>query len=99
MSSTKSDTLSVRIVTPEAVVWEGSARSVSSKNSAGPFDVLPDHANMVTLIEREPIVVDTDAGEHRFEFSKAVIYVRESTVSVYADITPAHDAEIQQATR
>ncbi len=80
------DELHVKVETPEGVVWEGAAQSVSSSNSVGPFDILPDHANMVTLIENQPIVIVSSAGEKRLNFMKAVISFRDNAVSVYADI-------------
>jgi F-type H+-transporting ATPase subunit epsilon len=82
-----SASLIVKIVTPAGVIWEGTAESVSSHNSSGDFDVLPDHANMVTLIEKEPIILLTAGKEQRFEFEKAVLSVRDNRVAVYADIS------------
>ena len=80
-----SDELRVKVQTPAAVVWEGAASAVSSVNEVGPFDVLPDHSNMITLVE-SPIMVVTTGGEKTFDFAKAVIFVRDNAVSIYADI-------------
>ena len=43
------DTLQVRIVSPKGEVFKGEATAVSSRNSVGNFDILPQHANFVTL--------------------------------------------------
>ena len=48
-------TLHVRITQATDVLWEGEALSVSSENVDGPFDVLPLHANFVTLLKDVPI--------------------------------------------
>ena len=80
------DELSVKVQTPVSVIWEGAASAVSSVNSVGPFDVLPDHANMVTLVEGVPIRVLTGGQERAFSFARAVISVHENAVSIYADI-------------
>jgi F-type H+-transporting ATPase subunit epsilon len=78
--------LQVTIQTPEAVIWEGKAQSVSSQNSAGVFDILPDHANMITLIDQKPIVVVTSKGPQEFKFGRALISVEENKIHIYADI-------------
>jgi len=86
------DELTVRIETPESVVWEGHASAVSSKNSAGVFDILPDHTNLITLVEGAPITIVTSVGDKSFTFAKAVISVRENIVSVYADIVSGNSS-------
>ena len=78
--------LHVKVENPERVIWEGDADSVSSVNSIGPFDILPDHANMITLIEKQPITVVASSHEQTFSFEKAVILVRQNLVSIFADI-------------
>lgn len=87
------DELQVRIQTPEGLIWEGRAQSVSSQNSAGAFDILPDHANIITLIERQPITIIFSGGQKEFTFEKAIISFRENKLSIYADITPGSAAE------
>jgi F0F1-type ATP synthase epsilon subunit len=79
--------LDVRISKATNVVWEGKAQSVSSKNAQGAFDILPMHANFVTLIRNEPIVVHHDDVEDTYTFKESVIYVQNNSVKVYADIT------------
>jgi len=80
-----SSLLNVKIQGPEAVIWEGQARSVSSTNSQGDFDVLPDHANMITLVEKHPLrVVNKDGNPIKLALPRMVIYVRNNFVSVYS---------------
>ncbi len=80
-------TIPVRIQTPESLVWEGNALSLSATNSAGPFDILPQHANMITIIEGNPIEVVTTFGTRKFVFDKAVLAVKDDSVSIYANIS------------
>lgn len=87
--------LRVRVQTPEGVVWEGSAEAVSSKNAAGPFDILPEHANIITLIEGHPIEVVIAGGSKNFSFEKALISVENDQVSIYADIVPGKKEDTQ----
>ena len=76
----------VKIQTPDSIVWEGRADSISSENSAGPFDILPMHGNMITIIDGKPIEVASAGGTRKFTFEKAVITVRDGAVTIYANI-------------
>jgi F-type H+-transporting ATPase subunit epsilon len=79
--------LSVRITSPDHVIWEGNAKSVSSKNSDGPFDILPEHANFVTVIEQNPITIRTTEKKPLiYTFGQSVIYAHDNTVNIYTTI-------------
>ena len=80
--------LNVRIVTPKAIVYEGTALSVSSKNSKGKFDILPQHANFITIVEKSPIIIRTDLKKRLiFNFEVAIISTIKNLVNIYTDIT------------
>lgn len=83
---TKGEKFKVRINSPNESIWEGMAVSLSSKNSAGPFDILPEHANFITMIQNEPIIVRTLGKEHVFTYKNAVLSVYNREVTIYADI-------------
>lgn len=81
------DQLRVRVSRATERIWEGDALSVSSTNSHGAFDVLPQHANFVTLIKNADVLVeDARGGKHTFTFRQCVLHVHMNTVNVYADI-------------
>ncbi len=83
-------TLHVRIISPQNIILDTEATSVSSKNTQGPFDILPQHANFITLIENSPIVVRlTDQRMLSFGFPLAIILVRENNVNIYTHIAYA----------
>jgi hypothetical protein len=50
-----SNVLNVKILSPTQTIFEGEAYSVSSANSAGNFDILPYHANFITMVQKVPI--------------------------------------------
>lgn len=52
-----STTLNVKILSPTQTIFEGEALSVSSANSAGKFDILPYHANFITLVQKSPVIL------------------------------------------
>lgn len=76
--------IAVKIINTEKVLWEGTAEAVSSVNSDGPFDILPEHANFLTLVQDTPIVIHhADNKSQEFRFKKAIVYVFSDKVSVY----------------
>lgn len=79
--------LNVRIDSPEKVIWEGKATSVSSVNSEGAFDILPEHASFITFVENKPVIIRQDKKElGRYTFERAILYVRNNSVTVYTNI-------------
>lgn len=87
MKKQLAEEFAVAIVSPDERIWEGGAVSLSSKNSTGPFDILPGHANFVTIIKNEPIIVRTlDEGRKEFTYKNAVIAINNNSVSIYSDI-------------
>lgn len=53
------DVLNVKIFSPTQTIFEGEAVSISSVNSVGKFDILPFHANFITLVQKNPIIIRT----------------------------------------
>lgn len=79
--------LSVRIDSPEKTIWEGKATSVSSVNSQGPFDILPQHASFITIVEKKPLTIVTDKGKNlKFNFDRCVIHTHAGNITVYTNI-------------
>jgi F0F1-type ATP synthase epsilon subunit len=81
------DTFRVTIRTPDSLVWQGRALSVSSANNKGVFDILPEHANLITLIDNQPITISTETGTRKFMFEKAVLSFKDNAASIYANIS------------
>ncbi len=77
-------TLHVRIISPRELLLDAQAQSVSSKNMAGSFDILPLHANFITLIENSEIVIRIlNQKTQTFKFPLAIIMAAENKVNIY----------------
>lgn len=82
-------TLHVRIISPHELLLDSQASSVSSKNSRGSFDILPQHANFLTVVENQPIVVRIPNQKPlNYKFPIAIIMVAENKVNIYTYIQP-----------
>lgn len=77
-------TLHVRILSPQQLLLDTEAYSVSSKNSQGPFDILPQHANFITMVENSKVVVrPVKEKEAAFNFPLAIIINSSNKVNIY----------------
>ena len=85
--SVENEVMHVRISRSTDTVWEGDVQSVSSENSTGAFDILPMHANFISVVENKPFVLRmNDGSQKEFTFEKAVIFVRNNTVRIFANL-------------
>ena len=74
----------VKITSPNKILYEGEAESVTSTNSNGLFDILADHANFITLIENKPIIIRLPKKPPlTFNFPIAIIYTSKNLVNIY----------------
>ena len=87
MSQNK-QTLHVRIISPQKLFLDTDASSVSSKNQQGNFDILPQHANFITMIENTPIVIRIEGQKPLiFNFPMAILVTHENKVDIYTYIS------------
>ena len=80
--------LNVHVVTPRRFLYQGFALSVSSRNSEGKFDILPEHANFITLVENQDITIKKpDNTSLVVKVHQAIIFNTENEVEIYAEPT------------
>ena len=78
------EVIAVKLTSPEAVVWEGEALSLTSKNSEGIFDLYPDHARFMTLLEGVDVSLQLPNGQEEvFTIDKAVLLFQDATAKIY----------------
>ncbi len=91
---TDENVLQVKVISPSQDLFTGPAISVSSKNSAGNFDILPQHANFITLIQNEPIYIrKPDRQTEMYRFPLAIMHVNNNSVAIYTNILAAASPE------
>ena len=74
-------------MSPKQIFYNGPAQSVSSTNSQGKFDILPSHANFISLVQNEPIIVrPKNQQPQTYKFPLAIIYSSNDQVNIYTDI-------------
>ena len=68
------------------ILYEGKVDSLSSYNDSGPFDVLPLHANFISLIKKSVSLRLRGKIVEELPIETGVIAVRENEIQVYLGI-------------
>lgn len=86
--------LKVQIYSTSAVLETIEVDALSSKNSVGEFSVLPNHAQLITLI-RDSKILFYKGGEviQVLSCKRAVIHIKDNTVNVFTDIAGPEDLD------
>jgi F-type H+-transporting ATPase subunit epsilon len=76
----------IEIITPDKKVFEGDIRSVRVPGKKGSFQVLKDHAPIISTLENGSVfVVGEDGSETIFEVTGGVIEVKSNRIILLAD--------------
>ncbi len=75
----------VDIITPDRKVFSGEATAVTFPGSEGQFQVLTDHAPLVSTLGQGPIVVQGITGQQTFTVDGGVVEVLQNNVLVLAE--------------
>lgn len=78
--------LHVEIVTPEGTLYSGSAQAVTLPGGLAPFQVLVNHAPIISTLELGPLrILDADGNEHLFAVMSGFVEVKHNRVSIVAE--------------
>jgi F-type H+-transporting ATPase subunit epsilon len=80
-----SDSLKVSVISPERVLFEGTARGVVAPAFDGEMGILPMHAPLMTLLGRGTLKVDASEGEKRFLVDGGFLQVVDDHVRVVTE--------------
>ncbi len=79
--------LKLKIVTPERVEFDGEAQSVTVPGTLGSFEILTDHAPIISSLEKGMVEYTTAAGEKLEQtISGGFVEVQKNVVSVCVEI-------------
>ena len=78
--------MKIEIITPDKKVYEGDVKSARVPGKKGSFQVLKDHAPIVSTLENGPVILVTQEGiESTYEISGGVIEVKANKIILLAD--------------
>lgn len=76
----------IEIITPDKKVYEGDIKSVRVPGKKGSFQVLKDHAPIISTLEEGKVIMVEQEGEEKiFEISSGVIEVKANKIILLAD--------------
>ena len=78
--------MKIEIITPDKKIFEGEVKSVRVPGKKGSFQVLKDHAPIISTLENGSVrIVDQENNEIIYEISGGVIEVKANKVILLAD--------------
>jgi len=73
--------MKIEIITPDKKIFEGDIKSIRVPGKKGSFQVLKDHAPIISTLENGPVIMVDQAGtETRYEINGGVIEVRQNKI-------------------
>ncbi len=78
--------MKIEIITPDRKIFEGDIKSIRVPGKKGSFQVLKDHAPIISTLENGPvIIVDQEDKEIRYNINKGVIEVKQNKIILLAE--------------
>lgn len=78
--------MKIEIITPEKKIFEGDIKSVRVPGKKGSFQVLKDHAPIISTLDNGPvIIVDMNNIETVYEINGGVIEVKANRIILLAE--------------
>jgi len=68
------------------VLFDDDIFSLTTKNDTGTFDVLPEHANFISLINSKLIIGKLDGSKQEITINNGLLKVKDSSIHCYVDL-------------
>lgn len=78
--------MKLEIITPDSKIYEGDIKSIRVPGKKGSFQVLKDHAPIISTLENGKVfIVDQDGKETNLEINGGVIEVKMNKIILLAE--------------
>lgn len=77
--------MNLEIITPDTTIYEGEAELVQLPGIDGSFEILNNHAPLISALKQGKIKIKKDGKEEFFEINGGVIEVLENKVLILAE--------------
>ena len=78
--------LKLRIVSPEKIEFEGAVESVLVPGTLGQFEILDNHAPIISSLSNGFVEYKTSDGKHRVDISAGFVSVKQNEVNVCVEL-------------
>ena len=76
----------LKIRNRENIIFDGLVSSISSVNDTGKFDILPEHANFISLIKDVITIRDVGGKTREIKIGSGILRVLNNRASIYLGI-------------
>ena len=80
------DCIALHIVSPEGTLVEMTVSAVTLPGTLCPFEVLKNHAALISSLSKGDIVYVTDGKENRLSIAEGFVEVRDNKVDVCVEV-------------
>lgn len=92
MSNTdKKQIMHLTIITPDKKVFEGDVQQVTFPGGAGKFQVMKNHAPLVSSLQKGAIRYVSDKQEHALAIEEGLVEVLNNTITVLVSSDNSHN--------
>jgi F-type H+-transporting ATPase subunit epsilon len=78
--------MKLEIITPDKQVYQGDITSIRVPGKKGSFQVLKDHAPIISTLENGPVIlIDQEGNQVSYEIDGGVIEVRQNKIILLAE--------------
>ncbi|WP_293298974.1 ATP synthase F1 subunit epsilon [Pedobacter sp. UBA4863] len=81
--------MTLEILTPDKKVFEGEVTSVTVPGTSGSFQILRDHAPIISTLEDGQVIVKEVKGENIYNIKGGVVEVLDNKIIVLAEAVVA----------
>jgi len=78
--------LKLKIVSPEKIVFKGDVESVTVPGTAGEFEILTDHAPIISSLESGKVTYVNKEGQQTINVSGGFVSVQKNEVNVCVEL-------------
>lgn len=78
--------LKLRIVSPENVAYDGEAESVKVPGILGNFEILNNHAPIISALQKGTVEYRCSDGSHQLEINGGFVEVQKNSVSLCIEV-------------
>ena len=77
--------MKLTIITPDALAYEGEVTAVTVPGSAGSFQILRDHAAIVSTLDDGKVIIKGKNDHQVLQIKGGVVEVKDNTIVVLAE--------------
>lgn len=77
--------MKLTVITPDKLAYEGDVTAVTVPGTAGSFQILRDHAAIVSTLEDGKVIIKGGSGEQVLNIKGGVVEAKDNTITVLAE--------------